>query len=1056
MRILCIRYRNVVLIPILLCPSLALSRNNGARQVAPSEFVCGTNPQRDRDALARARYHESRTKLMERLGRHPLTQAGAASSTADVGDVAVIEDDGTVITEINRFDLAGKSIRFEPTGSGSYRAVASISTYDSTAGISLTLKDDDSVAVQLGFSFPFYGSAYARVELNSDGNLTFGRSDVATSARDLGRFLDGPPRIAPFFADLNPESGGTISYHSASDGIVFTWNAVPDFDSSANRNSFNVKLFTNGSIEFTYGPILSTSAIVGIAPGNSVGGVNAVDFSGGLPTSNLTGALAEVFSNSNAISEAALSRLFFRTHPDEFDSLVVFLGYNYSIPGAYAYELNIKNEIEGIGYEQVDYAQDYGSQGRLRSFVLMGSLNGGNYPYPSDPTVKAFRTYNTLELIAHEVAHRWLAYPRVLNGTASTFDLLRSDKGHWSFFLNANASLMEGNTIDDRGVTKGNARFMTVDVTNRYSELDLYLMGYGRQEDVPPAFFVESPSGTFNTVDTLPYLGATFGGTRKDFTIEDVIGANGPRIPSVLQSPKVYRQAFILLVQRGQQVPLDQVAKLQKIRDQFVPYFNRLTGGTGYSVTNPQSAAGTTPVQIYYPYFQGNSNRYTGIAVANWGSTPADVLFQAFDNSGNVLSTPSSIVNPRMITIPPGGQIAMLGEQIHGLSLDDPRNGWIRAQSSSSQVSGFFLDGNVGPTFLDGAVAGNQAYTNFYFTQTQMGTSATPGSTFTNLIDIVNPSTTAASLILTLTDGTNTARASTTRTLNPHGRLAEDLSSLFPGITKPRTDGYVIVTSSAPVIGYQAIDTGTTVYALPAQQAATAATLYSAQFASGTSGTTRYFTDLNLINTSGQARSLQVRLVDNNGLPVQVSGIKNPTTVDLLAGQQLRVRGEELFNLPAPAAATSLVEGSLVITGASGIIGDVTFGDAFAQKFIASLPLDGVPVSTFVFSQVAQGAAAGAKPYFTGIALYNPNSTAVNVAIDVYAEQGTKTGSATIPLNAGARISKTLPELVPAVTEQARGYIRITSSGGPISAFELFGSQSLDFLTAVPPQPINP
>ncbi len=1051
-----IRYRNLVLIPILLIPSLALSRNDGTRKFAPGEFVCGTSPLRERDALARAHYHESRTRLMERLGRRPLSQPEAASATADLGDIAVIEDDGTVITEINRFDLAGKSVRFEPAGSGSYRAVASSSTFDSTAGTSLTLKDDDSVAVQLGFSFPFYGNAYARVELNSDGNLTFGAGDVATSSRDLGRFLDGPPRIAPFFADLNPEVGGTISYHSVSDGIVFTWNGVPDFDSSINKNSFNVKFFTNGSIEFTYGSILSTSAIVGIAPGNSVGGVNAVDYSSGLPTSNLTGALAEVFSNTTGISESALSRLFLRTHPDEFDSLVVFLGYDYSIPGAYAYELNIKNEIEGIGYGQIDYSQDYGSQGRLRSFVLMGSLNGGNYPYPSDPTVKAFRTYDTLELIAHEVAHRWLAYPRVLNGTASTFDLLRSDKGHWSFFLNANASLMEGHTIDDRGVAKGNARFMTVDVTHRYSELDLYLMGYGREEDVPPSFFVENPSGTFNTADTLPYLGATFGGTRNDFTVDDVIGANGPRVPSILQSPKVYRQAFILLLERGQQVPLDQVAKLQKIRNQFVPYFNSLTGGLGYSVTNLQSTAGTTPAPIYYPYFQGNSSRYTGIALANWGTTPADVLFQAFDNSGNALSTPDNIVNPRMITIPPGGQIAMLGEQIHGLSLNDPRNGWIQAQSSSSQVSGFFLDGDIGPSFLDGAVAGNQAYKNFYFTQAQMGTSVTPGSNFSNLIDIVNPSTSATSLILTLTDGTNTARASTTRTLNPHGRLAEDLSSLFPGITRPLTDGYVIVTSSTPVVGYQAIDTGTTVYALPAQPTATAATLYSAQFASGRSGSTGYFTDLNLINTGGLPRSLQIRLVDNNGLPVQVNGIKNPATVNLSAGQQLRVRGEDLFNLPAPAAAASLVEGSLVITGASGIIGDVTFGDALAQKFIAGLPLDGVPVSTFVFSQVAQGAAAGAKPYFTGIAFYNPNSTAVSAAIEVYSEQGTKTGSATILLNAGGRISKTLPELVPGLTEQARGYIRITSSSGPISAFELFGSQSLDFLTAVPPQPINP
>ncbi|HYK89399.1 MAG TPA: hypothetical protein VE398_11555, partial [Acidobacteriota bacterium] len=489
----------------------------------------------------------------------------------------------------------------------------------------------------------------------------------------------------------------------------------------------------------------------------------------------------------------------------------------------------------------------------------------------------------------------------------------------------------------------------------------------------------------------------------------------------------------------------------------FVPYFNQQTGGAGYSVTNLQSTPGTTPVQVYFPYFQGNSHRYTGIAVANWGTTPADVQFKAYDNDGTPTSTPAEIINPRMVTIPPGAQIAMLAEQIHGLSLDDPRNGWIQAQSSSGQVTGFFLDGDIGPNFLDGAVAGNQLYKNLYFTQTQLGTTVTPGSDFSNLIDVVNPSATPANLTFTLMGGnSNEAQGKATRTLSANGRLAEDLSSLFTGITKPRTNGYVTVTSDVGLVGYQSVDTGTTVYSLPAQPASTATTLYSAQFASGGAGAVRYFTDINLINTSGQTRNLQVRLVDNNGTPVQVSGIKNPASITLPATQQLRARGENVFNLPDAASATSIVEGSLVITAdGPGVVGDVTFGDALAQKFMAALPLDGNPVSTLVFSQVAQGGGE-ARPYFTGIAMYNPNPTAVSVAIDVYSDQGAKTGSAVYLLGAGARVSRTLPQLVPAITEQVRGYIRLTSSGGPVSAFELFGSQNLDFLTAVPAQPINP
>ena len=99
---------------------------------------------------------------------------------------------------------------------------------------------------------------------------------------------------------------------------------------------------------------------------------------------------------------------------------------------------------------------------------------------------------------------------------------------------------------------------------------------------------------------------------------------------------------------------------------------------------------------------------------------------------------------------------------------------------------------------------------------------------------------------------------------------------------------------------------------------------------------------------------------------------------------------------------------------------------------------------------------SGPKPYYTGIAIYNPNATPVNLRLDVFSENGTQTGTSTITLDGGNRLSRTLPELVPAVSEQVRGYIRLTSSGGPVAAFELIGSQNLDFLTAVPAQPIGP
>jgi len=103
-----------------------------------------------------------------------------------------------------------------------------------------------------------------------------------------------------------------------------------------------------------------------------------------------------------------------------------------------------------------------------------------------------------------------------------------------------------------------------------------------------------------------------------------------------------------------------------------------------------------------------------------------------------------------------------------------------------------------------------------------------------------------------------------------------------------------------------------------------------------------------------------------------------------------------------------------------------------------------------------QGSVGFGKACFTGAALYNPSSSDLTVTVDVYSEDGSKTGTSTFRLVKGGRVSKTLPELVPSITNQIRGYIRIHSAGGSLVAFELFGAQDLSFLTAVPAQPIAP
>jgi hypothetical protein len=975
--------------------------------------------------------------------------AEPAALQRDVGDVAVIDDDGTLVTEPNQVDLNQKAFRFEPAGNSTYTVVTSSKVFESTGGTRIYNLDDDDTSLQaLGFFFPFFGREYNAVYLNSDGNLTFGEPDTAHTDRDLGRFSSGPPRIGPFFTDLDPPSG-RVSIRTETDGIVFIWDSVPAWGTQ-DYNSFSVKLFRNGNIEFLFGATLLTSdAVTGISPGSFLGGMSAVDFSQGLPTASLGGTIAEVFSTIFFVSETGIAKKFYEIHPDTFDHLTIFLNFDYDLSGdAYAYEINVKNEITGINLALDDMTADYGSNGRLRSFLNMGTLSGPGR-YPADPNQIFLGTNSTITIMGQESGHRWLAFTPFLDGSFPSYAILGRDDGHWSFFFDSDGSVMEGNDIEDRGPGLGMQQFKTVGATYTYSRLDQYIMGLLGKEDVPPMLLVEGKYGTLKTASSNPEVGVTFGGSRKNITVDSIIAANGTRVPSVFESPKVFRQAFILLSKRSLPATQDRIAKVQRIRDEWVRFFNGQTGGRGWVVTDLQTSPGTTASRILIPHFQGNSSRYTGIAVANWGSTPADVTFTAYANDGSRLATPGSIINPRVIAIAPSAQVALLAEQIHGISLQDPRNGWIQANSTSSQVTGFFLDGDINQTVLDGAVASDNPQKILYFSR--LG--STPG--YRTLIDIVNPADSRAQLTLTLHDAGANVLATASRTLNARGRLAEELTALFPGVTQMGSGGYVRATSDTGIVGYLSIEGNGSISSLPGQPPPEASRLYSAQFASGRAGSIRYFTELSFINTSSQVRNLEVTLVGNDGVPVSTG--RNPFQLSLDPGNQYRARGETVFGLADAAFTDSLAQGSLAITcDGPGVLGDVTFGDPVSAEFVASLPYEAVPSANIVLSQVAQGMAGGTKAYFTGVAIYNPNPAGVVVTIDVFSEQGVKTGTAALALPGGNRVSKTLPELVPAITNQARGYIRLTSSGGPIVAFELFGDQALDFLAAVPPQPIDP
>ncbi|MGH9220748.1 MAG: hypothetical protein ACRD1W_15690, partial [Vicinamibacterales bacterium] len=228
---------------------LARARKNGR---------FGADTRDIRDLLHR---HSAATSM----GTARAARAGARpAADRDDNNIAILEDNnGDLIIRANPFDLRDTGLRFEPAGSG-YAVAAAGAEFRGSLGRALTLSDDDSVAQTIAAPFEFYGRRFTSLFVNSDGNLTFEGPDNASTERGLQRLASGTPRIAPFFADLDPSAGGRVFFDTAADATTVTWCAVPGFDMSETM-TVQAVLFSNGAIEFRFGSTDLTDGIVAVS-----------------------------------------------------------------------------------------------------------------------------------------------------------------------------------------------------------------------------------------------------------------------------------------------------------------------------------------------------------------------------------------------------------------------------------------------------------------------------------------------------------------------------------------------------------------------------------------------------------------------------------------------------------------------------------------------------------------------------------------------------------------------------------------------------------------------
>jgi hypothetical protein len=294
---------------------------------------------------------------------------------------------------------------------------------------------------------------------------------------------------------------------------------------------------------------------------------------------------------------AAAAQAFYRTHGDDYDAVAFYLATGLTTwlgsPGALAASFLVRNDTDGIGLLRFDLGQAFGSPARLHTLLSMNGL----HRYPADPYTDDGWGLNALDVLGHEIGHRWSAFTYVDSAGTLTPAILGREEAHWNFFADVAASLMDGCDW----VQVGPDSFRTVGRYERFFPLDQYLMGLREAAEVDSFFVVNDwhsadPLGNYVPASS-PIVGLGLRGRATWWDIDDVLRANGPRVPDVAASPKAFRTAVCLVVARGTDAAAADLAKLDTLRTRFSPWWEAATEGRSTMDVTLASRAGQVTIE---------------------------------------------------------------------------------------------------------------------------------------------------------------------------------------------------------------------------------------------------------------------------------------------------------------------------------------------------------------------------------------------------------------------------------------------------------------------------
>jgi hypothetical protein len=525
------------------------------------------------------------SRFLQSMPRAPQLRSLQTKSSR-IGNIVVLQADPELLTLPNAFDLQDMTLRFVPAPNGRYSYSLETAHFDGSVSENIKLGDDASSALVFkNFQFPYGRKVYDRCYINSNGSITFEGPDTEPPAANI---VSGTiPRVAGFFTDLNPEKSGAIFVYQNSDKVLISWLKVPEFFNQNQldfgQNTFQIVLYKTGVIDLVFTKeFTATQGIVGLIPGFDSVPIRFVDFSTRKSVGRTLFSFVENFHDYVSVDLQGLMKSLYQSESDRFDFVSLFSNFDLNpIPGAQAFAINVRNSVRGIGNPSDKKAifkdnDKYGSAGRLQNITFFGDL----HQYPDIPEKNLTELdVSLIDIIAHEVAHRWLTYVKVLKDGKRTDNLLGRDKVHWSFFFDTEGSFLEGSQI----LSRSSNSFETAKPFQRYSELDLYLMGLKPASEVKTSFYVDgagnfSPNFPFRP-ESSPEEGVRFNGSPIAVGINDIVAANGSRKPNSSGAQKDFTHLFVLITKADQPATPEELQYLELVRATWTNFFSNSTGG---------------------------------------------------------------------------------------------------------------------------------------------------------------------------------------------------------------------------------------------------------------------------------------------------------------------------------------------------------------------------------------------------------------------------------------------------------------------------------------------